>query len=215
MLVIFDWDGTLIDSSAKIVECMQRAASDLGFPALPAEVVRRIIGLGLPEAISSLYPDSGADDRERFRELYSQHFVEADRQPCEFFPGTMQILSGLRDDGHYLAVATGKSRRGLNRVLGNLQLEDFFHGSRCADETRSKPHPLMLQELLDEFSFNNSEAVMVGDTTYDMEMAQRASVARVAVSYGAHSVEEMNAFSPMGVIDQMDELISIVEHLKQ
>jgi len=214
LLFVFDWDGTLSDSTAKIVGCMQRAAEDLNLPALVDEQIKEIIGLGLPEAIARIYPMVGEGDQKRLRDQYSKRFVEADQQPSPFFPGAMDTLTALRDRGHYIAVATGKSRRGLNRVLGNLQLEGFFHSSRCADETASKPHPLMLNELLAELDCKAVNALMVGDTEFDMEMAQRAGMPRVGVSFGAHSVDRLQAYQPIRCIDALDELLVLDGQLK-
>lgn len=209
MLFVFDWDGTLSDSTGKIVGCMQRAAADLSLPALADHQIKDIIGLGLPEAIARIYPMVSEGDQKRLREQYSTRFVEADQQPSPFFPGAIDTLTTLRDRGHYLTVATGKSRRGLNRVLGNLQLEGFFHSSRCADETASKPHPLMLNELLAELDCKADAAVMVGDTEFDMEMAQRAGMPRVGVSFGAHSIERLQAYQPIRCIDSLEELLGL------
>ena len=211
MLLIFDWDGTLIDSSAKIVRCMQQSAEDLQLNALSDNEVKNIIGLGLPEAIETLFPGIEEGLRDQFRDAYSKHYVEADQVPCEFFPGVMQTLETLHAEGYKLAVATGKSRRGLNRVLKNLALEEFFHGSRCADETRSKPHPLMLEELLDEFDRAPVEAVMVGDTSYDLEMAKNAGVPSVGVSYGAHHPETLAQYNPLGFIDEFPDLLAVLK----
>lgn len=210
--LIFDWDGTLIDSSEKIITSMHRAAETSGLPFLGDDKVKSIIGLGLPEAIHALYPDTDTAIRERFREQYAQHYLEADRIPCEFFPGVMDTLEYFKSSGYQIAVATGKARRGLNRILANMQLLDFFHGSRCSDETLSKPHPQMLKELLKEFNRSPHEAIMVGDTTFDMEMAFRAGVPRVAVSYGVHGVEELQRFEPKAIIHRFEEL---KEHVKK
>lgn len=206
MLLIFDWDGTLIDSAEKIITSMQRAAETSCLHAISEAQVKSIIGLGLPEAIHTLYPEADLPSREIFREHYAKHYLEADTIPCEFFPGVMETLEEFKSQGYQLAVATGKARRGLNRILTNMQLLDFFHSSRCSDETQSKPHPQMLQELLREFSRQPHEALMVGDTTFDMEMAQRAGIPRIAVSYGVHEVKELERFQPKAVIDQFVEL---------
>jgi len=206
MLLIFDWDGTLIDSSAKIVVCMQRAAASSGLPALGEDEVKNIIGLSLPEAIRTLYPQTDDRAHEHFREHYAGHYLDADRIPCELFPGVMKTLEQLKRDGHTLTVATGKARRGLDRILGNMQLLDFFHASRCADETQSKPHPQMLHELLEQFGKQPREALMVGDTTFDMEMAQRAAIPRIAVSYGVHDVERLKPFAPIAILDRFPDL---------
>ncbi len=211
MLFIFDWDGTLSDSTAKIVGCMQRAASDLCLPPLEYQAIKEIIGLGLPEAIAQIYPDASQRDQAQLREQYSKRFVEADQLPSPFFPAVMETLETLRERGHRISVATGKSRRGLNRVLNNLQMQDFFHSTRCADETASKPHPRMLNELLREHRYRAEEAIMIGDTEYDMDMAQRANMPRVAVSYGAHDIQRLEAYRPLRCIDSMKELLELDE----
>ena len=151
MLFIFDWDGTLSDSTEKIVSAMAGALKDAGAPKLAADVIQNIIGLGLPEAIAELLPDSDSLLKEKVRQRYVDRFVSMDHVPTPFFPTVEETLHTLRDRGYQLAVATGKSRRGLNRALTNHDMKGFFHGTRCADETRSKPHPLMLNELLAEF----------------------------------------------------------------
>ncbi len=207
MLFVFDWDGTLSDSTAKIVRCMQLAAGDAGLDVLPEEGIRNIIGLGLPEAISTLYPLADEVQREKLRAGYSSHFLREDTLPSPFFPGVLDALDSLRRDGFLLTVATGKSRRGLDRVLENLDLKGFFHGSRCADETASKPHPQMLNELLLEFSVDVKEAVMIGDTEYDMAMAREIDMHRIAVSYGAHHIERLLPYEPGMCIDSFNEIL--------
>lgn len=210
MLVIFDWDGTLLDSLAKITHCMQLAAQDAGLEPLPVDKIRGIVGLGLREALEELYPGLSDAPLEQLRERYSHHFIQKDIEPCELFPGVRQTLEELKAGDHHIAVATGKSRRGLNRVLGNLGWESHFHASRCADETASKPNPLMLSELLQELHYPVEEALMVGDTEFDMEMAARLGMRRVAVSYGAHPSERLSGHSPEAIIDEMAELLDLL-----
>lgn len=211
MLFIFDWDGTLIDSTGKIIRCMREAINTLQLEDRSDHEVKQIIGLGLPEAIRQLFPDISDADLQRLRELYSANYVEADQTPCEFYPGVMAALDTLRGDGHHLSVATGKSRRGLNRVLGNLEMVDYFDASRCADETASKPHPLMLHQLLKELQVRPEEAVMIGDTEFDLEMANNAGIDGIGVSYGAHNLERLRACNPVQCIDHFDELLEWFE----
>jgi phosphoglycolate phosphatase len=200
-LVIFDWDGTISDSVARIVSSMQRAAVDLDM-AVPSYLeVQEIIGLGLTEAAFRLFPQATREQVFQLQTSYSQHYRAEDSAPCPFFPGVEETLHQLKADGYQLAVATGKSRAGLDRVLLNLGMEDFFHNSRCADETLSKPHPLMLEELLTEFDLSAEAAVMVGDTEFDMEMAVNAGMPRIAVSYGAHHADRLRAFEPLACLD--------------
>ena len=210
MLLIFDWDGTLSDSADKIIDCLQQAAVNSGKRVCDREAIRNIIGLGLPEAMTALYPELDSDEREQVRQAYIAQFLAADQQPSPFFDGVLEGLHQLRDNNYLLAVATGKSRRGLDRVLGNLNLNNFFHGSRCADETSSKPHPQMLSELLDEFSKTADNALMVGDTEYDMSMAQQLTMPRVAVSYGAHDVDRLKQYQPVLCVDHFSDFVEWV-----
>lgn len=209
MLYIFDWDGTLSDSTGTIVTAMQRAAEDLGWRRPERDTVRNIIGLGLPEALQVLYPEISAEAGARLKALYSEHFLAIDQaEPAAFYPRVVESLEALRGEGHQLAVATGKSRRGLDRVLERLQLEGYFHASRCADETASKPDPRMLHELLVHFNLPASQAVMVGDTEYDMDMARRADMPRIAVSYGAHAPERLHPYEPALCMDCFSEILT-------
>lgn len=209
MLLIFDWDGTLSDSTGKITQAMQRAAEDVGRIPPEDHEVHEIIGLGLPEAIARLFPDLDSGVRQHLKERYAFHFLALDQhQPSAFFPLVQETLEHLRSEGHQLAIATGKSRRGLDRVLEGLGMLHFFHATRCADETASKPHPLMLEQLLTEFSAHPSESVMVGDTEYDMEMARSIKMPRIAVSYGAHHVDRLRPYEPELSMDRFDELLA-------
>ena len=214
MLLIFDWDGTLIDSTAKIVRCMQQAAERVGVDVLESSAICQIIGLGLPEAIATLYPQANAQQLDKVREQYVHFFITVDQTPSPFFPAVEETLAILRDAGHQLAVATGKSRRGLDRVLEQHNMQDFFHATRCADETQSKPHPQMLYELLDHFERKPSEALMVGDTHFDMSMAQQAGMARVAVSYGAHHRDQLMPYDPLVCLDHFSELLPVIATVK-
>lgn len=210
MLVIFDWDGTLLNSLAKISHCMQLAAADAGLARRDEADIRGIIGLGLQEALTTLYPDVPQAPLDLLRERYSHHFLIEDRQPCELYPGVQDTLETLKSDGHHIAVATGKSRRGLDRVLGNLGWENYFHATRCADESASKPDPLMLSQLLDELAFPVEEALMVGDTEFDLAMAAQLGMRRVGVSYGAHPQQRLELFRPEAIIDDMRALPEIL-----
>jgi phosphoglycolate phosphatase len=205
MLFIFDWDGTLVDSAESIVGAMQKAIIELGLAPRADAEVRDIIGLGLPEALRRLYPE--VDELESLREAYVRHFLPAETGAAALFAGVADTLEQLKQRGHRLAVATGKSRRGLGRALQRLGWERFFDASRCADETRSKPHPLMLQELLAELAVPVEHAVMVGDTEYDMAMAVSAGMERIAVTYGAHPVARLLPYRPALVVDDFQQLL--------
>lgn len=208
MLFVFDWDGTLSDSAERIVRTMQTAIGELGLPVLEDAAVRNIIGLGLPEALRSLYPSLSPVELDPLREAYARHYVAADQQqPCVLFPGALDTLEALRERGCRLAVATGKSRRGLDRVLRQLGLSRYFDATRCADETRSKPHPQMLLELMTELRVAAADTVMVGDTEYDLAMAEAARVAPVAVTFGAHAVERLHRYRPVMYLDRLPQLL--------
>ena len=211
MLVIFDWDGTLLNSLAKITRCMQLAANDVGLVPRGDADIRGIVGLGLPEALAILYPNTPQAPLDLLRERYSHHFLIEDQSPCELFPGVQDTLDELKSGGHHIAVATGKSRRGLDRVLANLEWESYFHATRCADETLSKPDPLMLSELLTELDFAVRDAVMVGDTEFDLAMAANLGMRRVAVSYGAHSAQRLRIHKPEAIIDNIDKLPELLQ----
>ncbi len=205
-LLIFDWDGTLSNSLARIVECLRMAARDRGLPPPDEAEGREVIGLGLGEALSALFPGLGSGELLALRDSYSRLYTELDREPAPFYPGVLDTLGQLREEGFVLAVATGKSRRGFDRVVRGHGLADFFHASRCADETASKPNPLMLRQLLDELSFAPQQALMVGDTEFDMAMAADAGVARVGVSYGAHHRSRLQAWGLLGCVDRFQDI---------
>jgi len=207
MLFIFDWDGTLIDSTGHIIAAMQQAAQELRFPVLTDAAVQNIIGLGLPEAILALYPELDDAARYELRLGYAKHYIALNEEPPEFFAGVTDTLDRLKTAGHHLAVATGKNRRGLQRVLGQLDMLDYFHATRCADETQSKPHPQMLHELLAELKAPVERAVMIGDTEYDMAMAQQANMPRIAVDYGAHAAERLLRYEPDMLLSDFSQLL--------
>jgi len=209
LLFIFDWDGTLIDSKAKITRSMQLAASDMGWEPLEDTLIHNIIGLGLPEAILRLYPQVSDLERARLRDFYAANFIRLDEEKSsDFFPVVTETLEALRNQGHLLTIATGKSRKGLDRILGDLGMINYFDATRCADETASKPHPLMLNQLLKHFDLQAQDAVMIGDTEYDMEMARCIEMPRIAVSYGAHHIDRLHQYEPELCLDQFDELLA-------
>lgn len=205
-LIIFDWDGTLMDSQARIVACLMSAANDLNLMPLPEKLLKNVIGLGLREAITQLYPQLTEQQITGFADRYRYHFVTANETPSGLFDNVRLMLEQLIAKGFMLAVATGKARRGLNQVLKDTGLKDCFHGSRCADETRSKPHPQMLEELLAEFGLLAHEAVMVGDTEYDMLMARSLGMDALAVSYGVHEKQDLLKHEPLSCVDSIAEL---------
>ena len=209
-LIIFDWDGTLANSTQHIIQAMQQAATDCDLPPLAADAVQNIIGLGLEEAIHTLCPQLTDADFEAMRERYVHHFLQRPTTIDDLFDGALQLLDQLQGNAFQLAIATGKSRRGLNRVLRDTNLESYFLATRCADETRSKPHPLMLEELLEHFNCPAEAALMVGDTEYDMAMAQAVQMDRVAVDFGAHAVERLQAYAPLACLSNLRELYGLL-----
>ncbi len=205
-LIVFDWDGTLMDSEARIVDCLRRAAEAAGLPALPAERLREVIGLSLDGAFARLYPEAGAATRARLAEAYREEFLHRNPTPSRLFPGARELLSRLHAGGRLLAVATGKARRGLDRVLAETGLGRYLHASRCADETASKPSPRMLHEILDELAVAPGQALMVGDTDYDLEMARAAGVAAVGVTHGVHDAERLRRHRPLALVPDLHAL---------
>ncbi|PCJ44873.1 MAG: HAD family hydrolase [Moraxellaceae bacterium] len=209
-LIIFDWDGTLMDSLAKIVSSMQKAGSDAGLPILSTQEIHEIIGLELGIAIAQLYPSLAAKDVDYISKRYSHHYVESDQQPSLFYPGIEAMLHQLAESGKKLSIATGKSRRGLDRVLTAVNLHQLFDGTRCADETHSKPHPAMVNELLALHGLRPDQAIVVGDTEFDMGMALSAGVDRVGVSWGAHDAVRLHAYDLVCCVDTSAELTDVL-----
>lgn len=204
-LIAFDWDGTLFDSTGLIVQCIQQACRDCGVAVPAREQAAYVIGLGLQDALRHAAPEL---DPARYRELgmrYREHYLERQHE-LVLFEGTLQMLSDLQARRHRLAVATGKSRRGLDEALAHVQLAGVFDGSRTADETASKPHPRMLHELMQEFGVEPDRVLMVGDTTHDLQLAVNAGVARVGVSFGAHDHAAFEPFGPLFVAHSTAEL---------
>lgn len=207
-LIVFDWDGTLMDSEVKIVRCMQAAAADVGITDPGAAAIRNIIGLGLSEAMEALFPSASRDARSRLVDRYRTHFLELDATDMPLFPGVVDGLTELASQGYLLAIATGKARRGLNRVLDETGIRHFFVSSRCADEAFSKPHPRMLEEILDETGTENHRALMIGDTEYDMQMARNARVPALGVSYGVHARDRLLENGALACLDSFPEVCS-------
>lgn len=203
---MFDWDGTLCDSVDRIANCIMLSAEDLGYKVPSRDSAADIIGLGLHEAVKTLFPLLCDADVEKFIKLYSLNFRAHDQTPSKLFPQVAEVLTSLKESDYLISVATGKSRAGLDRVLSALNMTDTFDGSRCADETVSKPDPLMLQELLDQFDLTPDEALMVGDTEFDLDMAYRAGIPSIGVSYGAHSKDRLLQFNPVAIIDEFINL---------
>lgn len=204
-LIVFDWDGTLYDSAAVIAECIQLAAREMALPVPDRRTASHVIGLGLNDSLRHAMPALAPERYAEFLALYRGYFLEREDTLC-LFPGVEELLTELKERGHRLAIATGKPRRGLDRVLQASGIGPLFAASRCGDETRSKPDPAMLLELMKELALEQREMLMIGDTTHDLSMAKEAGVDAVAVAYGAHPVESLSAWQPRACVSSVGEL---------
>jgi phosphoglycolate phosphatase len=204
-LIVFDWDGTLMDSTGTIVRCIQASARDLGLPVPDQRAASYVIGLGLQDAMEAVLPGLNPKYYPRMVERYRYHYLSQD-QELVLFDGVPEMLADLAQQGYFLAVATGKSRVGLNRALDTTRLLSVFDATRCADETFSKPHPAMLHELTRELGQDLKRTVMVGDTTHDLQMAVNAGAGGIAVHYGAHTPQELQSLAPLYAADSVAQL---------
>ena len=204
-LVVFDWDGTIMDSTGLIADCIQLAARDMQLPVPGIEQAKAIIGLGINDSTGTLFPQLDSARRTNFALAYRRHFVARDHE-APLYEGIRELLSSLTAPERFLAVATGKPRVGLERAFGHTGLKPMFHFSRCADEGFPKPHPDMLLKLMDFTAVSPERTLMIGDTTHDLELAHNAGVDAVAVTYGAHPRESLAGMSPVGIFDSVGEL---------
>ena len=204
-LIVFDWDGTLMDSTAAIVKSLQDSALDLGLPIPAKEKAAHVIGLGLKEALETVLPDLAPEYYPKLVDRYRIHFL-ANSLKTTLFDGVKAMLDDLKKQDYLLAVATGKSRAGLNRAIDEAGLQGYFDASRTADETWSKPHPAMLLELTGQLGEPMSRTVMIGDTTHDLQMASNAGAAAIAVQYGAHSAAELQRLHPIYAASSVADL---------
>ncbi len=205
-LVVFDWDGTLMDSQARIVACIQAAFADADLEPPSRQAASDIIGLGLDEALGRLCPRCNAGQRAALVTYYRRHFLDTNETPSQLFPGARAMLERLSGEGYLLAVATGKSRAGLAKELEITGLGDLFAATRCADETFSKPHPQMLLELMGELGVRSVQTLMVGDTEYDLQMAANACAWSLAVCYGVHPPARLLACEPLACLESLAEI---------
>ena len=210
-LLVFDWDGTLIDSIGWIVKCIQHAArqSELDIPS--DQAARSVIGLSLQQAMQALYPGFSPEQAERLADHYRGYYHTHANDTLGLFDGVHAMLVELKAQGYQLAVATGKARSGLDHALSEAGLENMFHATRCSDETASKPDPLMLYEIIDELGAARERTLLIGDSLHDMRMANNAGVAAVAVGCGANQLDELEAFNPLFSIESTVELIALLE----
>ena len=203
-LIVFDWDGTLMDSTGHIVKCMQQAITNLALPALTESAINHIIGLGLNEAAHALYPDINSNTINDLANEYRSVWLQS-AQATPLFDNAYALIEKLNQQDYFLAVATGKSRKGLDKVLTSTQLGPLFHATRCADECHSKPHPQMIEELMDYLGVLPKNTLMIGDTEYDLQMAHNAGADSLAISHGAHGVETLQACNPRAIVENLHQ----------
>ena len=214
-LLVFDWDGTLINSIERIVTSLQHASREVCGVKLSEDRARRVIGLGLHEAIQQLHPELGTAAIESIAASYRQNFLFDSQVPEVLFDGVETLLQQLVADGYTLAIATGKSRAGLDRAMQQHQLLAYFATTRCADESRSKPHPQMLHSILEELDTQKKHAVMIGDSEHDMRMAYNAGVDAIGVSQGVEPADSLKAHQPLTCLDKITDLYDFLSHNKQ
>jgi phosphoglycolate phosphatase len=208
-MIVWDWDGTIMNSTPTIVDCLQRACADLDLTIPSNAIASHVIGLGLHDSLKIVLPDLHEGEYPLVVERFRHYYLTRDHELI-LFSGIEELLKELKLKGHLLAVATGKPRHGLDRTLKMHGLTDFFHDTKTADQTRAKPHPQMLLELMEEWKILPNELVMIGDTTHDLKMAIGAGVQAIGVSYGAHPREELEQLNPMAVVDNVHQLREIL-----
>jgi len=209
-LIIFDWDGTLINSIDWIASCLQQAAIHCGCPIPETQAAKDVIGLSINKAIHALFPEADPQTQEQLVACYSQSYVSKPISQDDLFPGVYEMLVKLNEAGYQLAVATGKTRAGLQKALQATGTENLFSVTRCADETASKPDPRMLQEIIRHTQIAKERTLMVGDSIHDLQMALNASISAIAVSCGANSAEFLLQYQPLLCLQQPTELINII-----
>jgi len=209
-LIIFDWDGTLINSIDWIVSCIQRAAQSCDCEIPEAQAARNVIGLSLENALDRLFPEIDPGIRKQLTKSYSENFFSRKPAQKDLFVGVYDMLLQLKQQGYQLAIATGKTRKGLQRAMLGTGTEDLFNASRCADETASKPDPTMIREIIEHLEAGNDRTLMVGDSIHDVQMAANASIPCVAVSCGAHSAEQLLPYRPLCCLGRTTELLNLL-----
>ena len=205
-VVVFDWDGTLMDSEARILNCLRAAIGDLRLEHRDDAALRNIIGLGLREAIDTLFPGADAGLHGALTERYRHHYLTADPTPTPMFPGAVELLRELAAGDALLAVATGKGRRGLDQALSQSGVAELFAYTRCSDEAPSKPHPQMLLDIMSRLGAEQHETLMIGDSEYDILMAKNAGTHALAVGYGVHDKARLLQHAPLGCVESIADL---------
>ena len=204
-LIVFDWDGTVMDSTAVIANSIQSACRDLELTVPTDEVARHVIGLGLDQALRYAVPSAGASRHAELVARYRHHFFSQENA-MPLFEGAESLMQELREDGYLLAVATGKNRNGLDRALKASNMTQYFHATRTADQTVSKPDPTMLHEIMEELEVSAARALMVGDTTHDLQMAVNAGVSAIGMTHGAHPADQLLELKPLALLDDFENL---------
>ncbi|MCF6190010.1 MAG: HAD-IIIA family hydrolase [Cocleimonas sp.] len=211
-LLVFDWDGTLLDSEAQIVNCMQSAIGELSLESRTNEQITSIIGLGLEKGVAQLYPKMDMKLVIKTAQTYREYHLYKDKTPTPLFDGAKEALIKLREVGYDLAIATNKSRRGLDKGLSETDLVDLFPITRTVDDTHPKPNPQMLEEILTDHNLEASKALMIGDSEYDLQLAKNTKVDGLAVSYGVHGLMRLLKQDPVGFIDKIGQLPDWLEN---
>lgn len=209
-LVVFDWDGTLLDSTGAIVKAIQAASRDIGATPPTDEKARYVIGMGLREALMYAVPDLPETRYDDLVNAYRKHYLSGDHE-LTLFDGVEQLLQTLQAEHRWIAVATGKSRLGLDRALGHSGLGRYFDTTRTADETQSKPHPQMLEEIMNQFAVDPERTLMIGDTTHDLLMAKNVGAHGLGITHGAHPVSALEDCQPVGLVDSIFDLSSWIK----
>lgn len=213
-LIIFDWDGTLVDSIDRIATSLQAASFQICQIDVSHSDARSVIGLGLQEAVEKLHPELSANTISQISEAYKQHYLNENTITEDPFDGVAELLTQLNDSGYLLAIATGKSRVGLERSVNKFDLKELFHTTQCASENQSKPHPEMLYKILDELKVSANEALMIGDSKHDLKMAINANMDAIAVTHGVNTAEELSGFNPLACLDRVTDLHHFLQHNK-
>ena len=209
--VIFDWDGTLMDSTARIISCMQQTARIASLPVPQPNQIKNTIGLSMDAVLDKMFPHAEISQRTELINIYRQQYIELDTTPSPMFKGSVPLLNWLKEKGILIAVATGKARIGLNRALATVDMLDFFDYSICADEAQSKPHPDMVHQLLTMTGKSASQTLVIGDSVHDMKMANNAGVKSIGVTSGANTFDELAIHFPVKIYDKVDQLAELFE----
>ncbi len=204
--IIFDWDGTLMDSEARIVDCIQASAKHTGYKVPSYNQSKEIIGLSIGKAVEYLHPNIDQDGVNKMSIAYTQHFLHDSTVSMKPYQFVNDLLISIQKSGTKIAIATGKSRKGLNQVLSEVNFANYFDTTRTPVESESKPSPLMLKQILDEFNLDVQDALMVGDSIFDMEMAQNINMDSVAISHGVHEIARLKTYNPVACVDDLLEL---------